>query len=51
VLTESIQTVEVVATAAIVPTGIDLCASARSPDLFDPAMIPADNSLSLVAYA
>lgn len=29
------------AIAAIVPVGIDFDASARSPDLFDPAMIPA----------
>ena len=26
--------------AAIVPTGIDFCGSAKSPDRFDPAMIP-----------
>jgi len=31
----------VVATAPMVPTGIDLEASARSPDLLDPAIIPA----------
>jgi hypothetical protein len=26
--------------AAIVPTGIDFCGSAKSPDLLEPAMIP-----------
>lgn len=32
--------------ARIVPTGIDFCASLRSPDLFEPAMIPTQ-TLSL----
>jgi len=36
-----IQTNEVVAMAQIVPIGIDFCASARSPERFEPAMIPA----------
>ena len=36
-----IQTNEVVAMAQIVPVGIDFCASARSPERFEPAMIPA----------
>lgn len=35
-----IQTKDVVATAAIVPVGIAFDASAKSPDLFDPAIIP-----------
>ena len=35
-----IQTNEVVATAAIVPVGIAFDASAKSPDRFEPAMIP-----------
>ena len=35
-----IQTKDVVAMAAIVPMGIDFCASFRFPDRFDPAMIP-----------
>ena len=29
-----------VAIAAIVPLGIDSCASLKSPDLFEPAIIP-----------
>jgi hypothetical protein len=33
-------TKEVVNIAQIVPIGIDFCASAKSPDLFDPAIIP-----------
>jgi hypothetical protein len=33
-------TVEVVRMAQMVPTGIDFCASAKSPDLLEPAMIP-----------
>lgn len=35
-----IQTKEVVRMAMMVPVGIDLDASARSPERFDPAMIP-----------
>lgn len=35
-----IQTSDVVTMARIVPTGMDFCASLRSPDLFEPAMIP-----------
>jgi len=31
---------DVVATAPIVPTGIDLWASAKSPERFDPAIMP-----------
>ena len=33
------------ATAPMVPTGIDRWASARSPDRFDPAMIPVDKEI------
>ena len=33
-------TVDVVKMAHIVPMGIDFCGSAKSPDLFEPAMIP-----------
>jgi len=36
-----IQTADVVATAHIVPIGMDFEASAKSPDLLDPAIIPA----------
>ena len=39
-LSKRIHTIDVVATAPIVPVGIDFCASARSPDRFEPAMIP-----------
>ena len=39
-LQERIHTSEVVAMAAIVPTGMDFWASAKSPERFDPAMIP-----------
>lgn len=39
---ERIQTVEVVVMAAIVPMGIDFCASRRSPERLDPAMIPGE---------
>jgi len=35
-----IQTKDVVATAAIVPVGIAFDASAKSPDRFEPAMMP-----------
>ena len=35
-----IQTTDVVVMAIIVPLGIDCCASFKSPDLLDPAMIP-----------
>ena len=31
---------DVVTVAAKVPIGIDFCASAKSPDRFEPAMIP-----------
>ena len=31
-----------VAIAAIVPLGIDSCASLKSPDLFEPAIIPLE---------
>ena len=30
--------------AQIVPTGMEACGSARSPDLFEPAMIPGDTT-------
>lgn len=33
-------TVEVAAMAKMVPIGIDFWGSAKSPDLFEPAMIP-----------
>ncbi len=35
-----IQTKDVVPMAAMVPMGIDFCASARSPERLEPAMIP-----------
>lgn len=35
-----IQTREVVAMAAMVPMGMDFCASFRFPDRLDPAIIP-----------
>ena len=35
-----IQTAEVVRMAATVPVGIDFCASAKSPDRLEPAMMP-----------
>jgi len=38
---------EVVATAPIVPTGMDFCASAKSPDRFDPAMIPVEKNQNI----
>jgi len=38
-----------VATAPIVPVGMDFEASARSPDLFDPAIMPA-HPLQLVTF-
>lgn len=38
--TEDRYTVEVVRIAHIVPIGIDFWASAKSPDLLEPAMIP-----------
>ena len=37
---ERIQTKEVVRMAMMVPVGIDFDASAKSPDRFDPAIIP-----------
>lgn len=37
-------TVEVVKMAAIVPTGMLFCASRKSPERFEPAMIPAQKS-------
>lgn len=39
-VTGRIQIIEVVATAARVPTGIDFCASFKSPDRLEPAIIP-----------
>jgi len=41
-----IQTKDVVATAAIVPVGIAFDASAKSPERFDPAIMP-DNTQPL----
>ena len=38
--TKRIHTKDVVRMARMVPMGIDFWASFRSPDLFDPAMIP-----------
>lgn len=40
-LNERIQTAEVVAMAAMVPVGMDFCASCRSPERLEPAMMPA----------
>lgn len=37
---KKIQTRDVVTIARIVPTGMDFWASLRSPDLFEPAIIP-----------
>ena len=34
---------DVVATAPIVPTGIDFDASAKSPDRLEPAIMPNEN--------
>ena len=45
VIWERIQTKEVVKMAAMVPVGMDFWASCKSPDLFDPAMIPANRHL------
>lgn len=38
--TQDKYTVEVVKMAQMVPVGIDLCASFKSPERFDPAIIP-----------
>lgn len=47
-----IQTAEVVAMAKIVPVGIDFWASRRSPDRFEPAMIPVGRrAVQIVARA
>lgn len=40
-----IQMKEVVRIAIMVPTGIDLWASLRSPDLLEPAIIPKRNNI------
>ena len=40
IYTKRIQTKEQVSCAIIVPIGIDFCGSFRSPDMFDPVMIP-----------
>jgi len=45
-----IQTKDVVATAAIVPVGIALDASAKSPDRFEPAIIPDNKTSSTVSH-
>lgn len=39
-MTADKYTDEVLKIANIVPIGIDFCASAKSPDLFEPAIIP-----------
>lgn len=39
-MTADKYTDEVLKMANIVPMGIDFCASARSPDLLEPAIIP-----------
>lgn len=39
---------EVVAMARMVPKGIDLWASRRSPDLLEPAMIPVIEHTSII---
>ena len=41
---------EVVRMAQIVPTGILACGSAKSPDLFDPAIIPGRESINVNFY-
>ena len=38
-----IHTADVVATAPMVPVGMDFEASAKSPDLLDPAIMPAQS--------
>jgi len=43
-LKKKIQTKDVVPTAAIVPVGIAFEASAKSPDRFEPAIIPDKNT-------
>lgn len=42
VTAQRIQIKEVVEIAKIVPVGIDFWASLRSPDLFEPAIIPKE---------
>ncbi len=42
-LYERIQMMEVVVMARMVPMGMDFWASCKSPDRFDPAMIPVQN--------
>lgn len=39
-----IQMRDVVTMARMVPVGIDFCASLRSPERLDPAMIPVGNT-------
>ena len=38
-------TVDVVMMAIIVPIGIDFCGSAKSPERFEPAIIPTNRSI------
>ena len=38
---------DVVSVARMVPVGMDFCASFRSPDLLEPAIIPEMNSISV----
>ena len=45
---QRIQTMEVVKMAAMVPIGMEREASARSPDLLDPAIIPAEREKEMV---
>ena len=41
-----IHNIDVVSVARMVPVGMDFCASFRSPDLLEPAIIPERNALS-----
>lgn len=42
-------TVDVVRIAQIVPIGMDFCASARSPDRFEPAIIPEQGNTKVIS--
>ncbi len=43
---QRIQTNEQVSCASMVPIGMDFCGSLKSPDMFDPVMIPAIHNTS-----
>lgn len=47
VTAQRIQIKEVVEIAKIVPVGIDFWASLRSPDLFEPAIIPKEKEICM----